>query len=195
MARRPQAPSKSGRTPTLRIIGGRWRGRKLNFPEVDGLRPTGDRIRETLFNWLMADVPGARVLDLFSGAGSLGLESLSRGACELTMIERHPQAAQQLRDNLKLLQADGAKVVAADAISWLQQNCQQPYDIVFIDPPFSLDLWQTSFELLEAGGYLKSGTAIYVECGRDQSPQVPASWNLQRDKDAGQVSYRLYYKD
>lgn len=179
----------------VRIIAGRWRGRKLPVAEIDGLRPTGDRIRETLFNWLMSDTPGARVLDLFSGAGSLGLESLSRGASELLMIERHPKAAKQLRDNLKSLDAQGASVIECDAISWLEQSAAQPFDLVFIDPPFSQDLWQASFDKLEAGGYLHSGSAIYVECERNHPLSTPPNWHLHRDKNAGNVSFRLYYRD
>lgn len=179
----------------IRIIAGRWRGRKLPVANIDGLRPTGDRIRETLFNWLMSDTAGARVLDLFSGAGSLGLESLSRGASELLMIERHPRAAQQLRENLKTLGAEGAKVIESDAISWLGGNPDKPFDIIFIDPPFSQDLWQASFDKLEAGGYLHSGSAIYVECERNHPLSTPPNWHLHRDKNAGNVSFRLYYRD
>lgn len=178
----------------LRIIGGRWRGRKLSFLEVDGLRPTGDRIRETLFNWLMADLVQARVLDLFSGAGSLGFESASRSAAEVVMIERHPKAAEQLCENAKLLQADSVKIVNCDALQWLRSEAEQPFDVVFVDPPFSLDLWSESFELLEAGNYLQPGTAIYVECDRGKALAVPANWRLHREKNAGKVSFRLYYR-
>ncbi len=194
MARAKSNTQATGKTH-VRIIGGRWRGRKLPVAEIDGLRPTGDRIRETLFNWLMTDTPGARALDLFSGAGSLGLESLSRGAIELLMIERHPKAARQLRDNLKSLNAQGASVIEGDAISWLKQSAPQPFDLVFIDPPFSQNLWQASFDKLEAGGYLHSGSAIYVECERNNSLCTPPNWHLHRDKTAGNVSFRLYYRD
>lgn len=194
MARaKPNAPATA--QTHVRIIAGRWRGRKLPVANVEGLRPTGDRIRETLFNWLMGDIAGARVLDLFSGAGSLGLESLSRGASELSMVERHPHAAKQLRENLKTLGAESARVIESDAINWLEQNAAQPYDLVFIDPPFSQDLWQASFDKLEAGGYLHSGSAIYVECERNHPLSTPPNWHLHRDKNAGNVSFRLYYRD
>lgn len=194
MARaKPNAPATA--QTHVRIIAGRWRGRKLPVANVEGLRPTGDRIRETLFNWLMGDIAGARVLDLFSGAGSLGLESLSRGASELSMVERHPRAAKQLRENLKTLGAENARVIESDAIDWLEQNAAQPYDLVFIDPPFSQDLWQASFDKLEAGEYLHSGSAIYVECERNHPLSTPPNWHLHRDKNAGNVSFRLYYRD
>ena len=186
---------KSSMQSQVSIIAGRWRGRKLPVANIDGLRPTGGRIRETLFNWLMNDIAGARVLDLFSGAGGLGLESLSRGASELTMIERHPLAAQQLRDNLKQLEANGANVITSDAINWLSQPASAPFDIVFIDPPFSQDLWQTSFDKLAAGGYLEPGSAVYVECERSRTLAVPSNWRLHRDKSAGKVSFKLYYID
>jgi len=179
----------------LRIIAGRWRGRKLPIADVPGLRPTGDRIRETLFNWLVGDLVGARVLDLFSGAGSLGLESLSRGAAALTLIEQHPTAAKQLHHNLDLLDANSdAVLIQRDAIRWLEQGTDTPFDLVFIDPPFSQNLWQASFEKLEAGGYLASGSAIYIECERERILQIPQNWQLHRQKQAGQVCFSLYHR-
>jgi len=179
----------------LRIIAGRWRGRKLPVANLPSLRPTGDRIRETLFNWLMGDIVGARVLDLFSGAGSLGLESLSRGAAALTLIEQHPTAVKQLQQNLELLDASSSAVlIQSDAVRWLQQGAEQPFDLVFIDPPFSENLWQASFEGLETGGYLTAGSAIYIECERERTLQIPDNWQLFRQKRAGQVCFSLYYR-
>ncbi len=180
----------------LRIIGGSWRGRKLSFPDVDGLRPTGDRIRETLFNWLAPDIQGARCLDLFAGSGALGLEALSRGAGESVLIEKHPAAAQSLVKNLSLLSATNAVVINTDAVTYLaERNIPIPFDVVFIDPPFQLNLWQKSIDLLELGSVLAEGCVIYVESGLEDTYQTPANWTLHRDKTAGNLRYRLFYRE
>lgn len=196
----PKPVAKSSKTKPassnqLRIIGGIWRGRKLSFPDVDGLRPTGDRIRETLFNWLAPDIQGARCLDLFAGSGALGLEALSRGASYSLMRERNSHAAHQLHLNLQLLQTTQGEVVQGDALAWLEQpNSAAPFDLVFIDPPFQLDLWQRVIDALENGGYLTDEAVIYVESGKDDSYQMPSNWHLHRDKTAGNVCYRLFYR-
>jgi 16S rRNA (guanine966-N2)-methyltransferase len=177
----------------LRIIGGQWRGRKLTFPEIEGLRPTGDRIRETLFNWLAPDIQGARVLDLFAGSGALGLEALSRGAEMAVLIEKHPQAAAILLSHLKTLSAENAKVHSMDAVQFLQQgNSGDPYNIVFIDPPFNADLWQPIVELLNKPQWLATNAWIYVETPKESNWQAPEGWYPHRDKMAGQVRYRLF---
>ena len=179
----------------MRIIGGQWRGRKLGFPDVDGLRPTGDRIRETLFNWLAPDIRGARCLDLFAGSGALGLEALSRGAGASLLVERDAKAAAQLRANLALLKADQGSLINADALTLLQQgNSATPFDVVFVDPPFQLNLWQAVVGALETGGWLADEAIVYIESGRESAYQVPPNWTLHRDKQAGQVSYRLFYR-
>ncbi len=198
MPRRPAKPAKgspktTGDRNTLRIIGGRWRGRKLAFPSLNGLRPTGDRIRETLFNWLTADLPASRCLDLFAGSGALGLEALSRGADQVTLIEQNHAAANYLRQHLSTLDAETGKVVEADTLTWLQQQ-PEAMDIVFIDPPFQADLWSGVFDALEAG-WLKSGSAIYVESPRNYAINPPANWHLHREKHTGHVSFRLYFRD
>ncbi len=189
----------------LRIIGGAWRGRKLSFPAVDGLRPTGDRVRETLFNWLAPEIQGARCLDVFAGSGALGVEALSRGAGAVVMLERDAKAAAQLRINLSLLNAEHGKVIHGDALKFLQEgnslhhNFAEPYHIVFIDPPFQLQLWQQVIDALETGNWLADNATIYIESGREpayQTPyQIPANWQLHREKHAGNVSYRLYYRE
>ena len=127
---------RTGSTNQLRIIGGQWRGRKLNFPDIDGLRPTGDRIRETLFNWLTGDLPASRCLDLFAGAGSLGLEALSRGASQVVLLEKHPQAASQLQAHLSTLNCSQGQAVQTDSLQWLANHQGEGFDIVFMDPPF-----------------------------------------------------------
>ena len=179
----------------LRIIGGQWRGRKLPFPDVNGLRPTGDRIRETLFNWLAPDIQDARCLDLFAGSGALGLEALSRGAQLSLLLECDTAAAAQLRANLVLLKASGGKVVNADTLKTLAQgNTDAPYDVIFIDPPFQLNAWQVVIDNLEVGNFLADNAIIYIESGRDASYITPSHWQLHRDKSAGQVNYRLFYR-
>lgn len=179
----------------LRIIGGLWRGRKLSFPDANGLRPTGDRIRETLFNWLAPEIHGAHCLDLFAGSGALGLEALSRGAETSLLLEKNADAARQLKSNLQLLQAGNGNVEQTDSLEWLtRQPPAHRYDIVFIDPPFALDLWEKIAAALEAYHWLSDSATIYMEAPRDAHLQLPASWQLHRDKQAGQVSFRLYHR-
>ncbi|WP_461482383.1 16S rRNA (guanine(966)-N(2))-methyltransferase RsmD [Porticoccus sp.] len=192
--RSTSSPSGRGASGQLRIIGGQWRGRKLRFCEVDGLRPTGDRIRETLFNWLAPMIHGARCLDLFAGSGALGLEALSRGAASATLIERHPKALASLEENCALLGASGAQTISADAISWLEQaQPAQPYDVVFLDPPFATSLLQPCLTLLQRPGLLSSGAHLYTETDRQQpAPVTPPHFELVREKNAGNVCYRLY---
>lgn len=194
---KPARPSpKTPHSNQLRIIGGLWRGRKLGFPDVDGLRPTGDRIRETLFNWLAPEIQGARCLDLFAGSGALGIEALSRGASLGVLVERDAKAAAQLKANLELLKADKGRVLNEDALSLLQKgNSEAPYHIIFIDPPFQLNLWQAVIDALEAGNWLAEDATIYIEAGREAEFQTPINWQLHRDKHAGAVSYRLFYRE
>jgi 16S rRNA (guanine966-N2)-methyltransferase len=194
---RPPAPKTHSRnTNQLRIIGGQWRGRKLVFPDVAGLRPTGDRIRETLFNWLAPDIQGARCLDLFAGSGALGLEALSRGAGYSLLVERDHLAAASLQQHLQLLKAEQGQLLQTDSLKYLAgKNPGEAFDIVFIDPPFGLNLWQPVIDALEAGNWLAAEACIYLEAPRDQTIAAPNSWHLHRDKHAGQVSYRLYYRE
>lgn len=194
---KPERPSpKTAQNNQLRIIAGIWRGRKLSFPDVDGLRPTGDRIRETLFNWLAPEIQGARCLDLFAGSGALGIEALSRGAAASVMIERDAKAASQLKQNLEILKAADGRVISDNALCVLQKgNQHEPYHIVFIDPPFQLNLWQAVIDALEAGNWLAENATIYLESGRDDQYHPPINWQLHRDKHAGAVSYRLFYRE
>lgn len=177
----------------VRIIGGRHRGRRLAFVPGRGLRPTPDRVRETLFNWLQAEVRGARCLDLFAGSGALGIEALSRGAAYLTAVEQHRAAAQRLRENITLLREDvAAEVVQVDALRWLGRPAGQPYDIVFLDPPFADGLLPTVFERLEQHDHLAADALVYVEQdARHAWPELPAAWKLHRESSAGQSAQRL----
>ena len=175
----------------LRVIGGQWRSRKLKFPTVPGLRPTPDRVRETLFNWLAPVIDGARCLDLFAGSGALGIEALSRGAASVVFAEQNPLAVKTLHENLRLLQTSAAEVIHMDARSWLKKPVFEPFDIVFLDPPFGQDWLAPLCQVLENNAFLKTKAMIYLESEIHSTPALPANWTLLRHKTAGQVHYRL----
>ena len=177
----------------VRIIGGRHRGRRLHFSPGRGLRPTPDRVRETLFNWLQADIRGARCLDLFAGSGALGLEALSRGAAFLCAVEQNRAAAQRLRDNITLLHEESAaEVVQGDALRVLKTPPETPFDIAFLDPPFADGLLPAVCRLLEDRDWLAPDAVIYLEQDAGQGwPDLPASWLIHRESSAGQSAQRL----
>jgi len=182
---------KGGASNTLRIIGGQWRGRKLRFADGEGLRPTTDRVRETVFNWLQPLIAGARCLDLFAGSGALGLEALSRGAAEVLFIERNPRAVRALQENLALLQAGNGRVQQGDALAYLRGPATL-FDVVFLDPPFRQNLLDPALALLAEGGWLAPGARIYIELEAELgAPVLPEGWELLRSKQAGQVAYHL----
>jgi len=188
------AKPKSSYPQKLRIIGGRWRGRRLDVFESEGLRPTPDRVRETLFNWLQPYIAGAHCLDLFAGTGALCLEALSRGAADVVMVEKAPPVAQRLHQHVERLEAVGAEVVLADAVEFLQRT-PRAFDIVFLDPPFKSNLIAECAALVEARGWIKSGGLVYVEApSRMGELTLPATWELIRSKKAGQVGYHLARK-
>jgi len=200
MTRPARKPSNAGNggANRLRIIGGRWRGSKLNFPDIVAIRPTPDRVRETLFNWLQADINNARCLDLYAGSGALGLEALSRGAGAVTFIDREPVIGKYLRETLLRLGDTHAHVITIDASQYLTQT-PTPFDIIFLDPPFAAvaneNLLSTLVSRLE-NGWLASPAWIYIECRSDMgAPDTlagwPANWTLHRSKQAGQVGYHL----
>ena len=167
----------------------------LRFPDSEGLRPTPDRVRETLFNWLGQDLTGLSCLDLFAGSGGLGLEALSRYAEQVTLIEMDRGAADQLKKNLTTLGSSQGQVIQADAVSWLQGPAT-PFDLVFLDPPFRRELLPQVCELLEQRGWLASDALIYLEREKEMADlALPASWTLLKDKQAGQVCYQLYLRD
>ena len=179
---------------TLRIIGGQWRGRRLDFPSLPGLRPTADRVRETLFNWLQPVIQGARCLDLFAGSGALGLEALSRGAEQVVMVDQNHEVMAQLRRDLILLHCTQAQLVQQDALAYLHAGKPpetNPFDIVFVDPPFHQGLLAPCCRQLESGGWLKPGAFIYLEAEHELSLTLPETWVLHRSKQAGQVGYHL----
>ncbi|MCT7941343.1 16S rRNA (guanine(966)-N(2))-methyltransferase RsmD [Shewanella holmiensis] len=177
----------------VRIISGQWRSRKLPIHDLEGLRPTTDRVRETLFNWLSTDIRGARVLDCFAGSGALSLESLSRYAEFALMFELQKSAANQLTKNLQTLNCTNAKVVNGDSLQLLAKGTDTGFDVVFIDPPFRKGLAKHTIELLMAHGWLNNDALIYLETENDVADIVlPASWQPLKKKKAGQVSYRLF---
>ena len=179
----------------LRIIGGEWRGRKLRFPDAPNLRPTPDRVRETIFNWLAPMIEGARCLDLFAGSGALGLEALSRGAAFTTFVDSHKKVTQALKAHLDLLNAnDHAEVLQIDSVKFLKNNAQ-PYDLIFLDPPYHLDFMGKVVPLLEANGWLTDNAMLYLEIEKRQSlPELPENWQQLKEKTAGEVSYFLFQR-
>lgn len=175
----------------IRIVGGRCRGRKLRVADLPGLRPTGDRIRETLFNWLQPLIAGARCLDLFAGSGALGLEAASRGAGEVVLVDRAPRVVRQLRENAALLGLDNAEIVQTDAIEWLRASAR-PFDIVFLDPPFADRLLPSSLRLLTERGWLTRGARVYLENDARQGlPGLPEPLLLEKSERMGRVAFGL----
>lgn len=189
-AKRPPAKRDPASARELRIIGGRWRGRRWQFPAAAVIRPTADRVRETLFNWLMDEIAGARCLDAFAGSGALGLEALSRGAAEVTFIENDRVAAAAIRDRLQEWSARGASVLADNALRWLKHGPVTYYDIVFLDPPFSAGLLPHALDTLLARRWLSESALVYVESPPGML-EMPARWVLHRSGRAGAVGYHL----
>lgn len=191
MARKNSKPTpRKGSSNQLRIIGGQWRSRRLPIARVQGLRPTPDRVRETLFNWLQMAMPGARCLDLFAGSGALGFEALSREAGDVVLVEKHPAAFAQLRDNAATLSADDAGTVTLvndDALRYLQRE-EQPFDVIFLDPPFRKGLLTNVLDILVERELLKPSGKLYLEYEQEYALDL-AQWNLevQRETSAGQV--------
>lgn len=188
-AKRKQTASKANPDSSgqLRIIGGQWRRRRLPFASVPGLRPTPDRVRETLFNWLQMRVPGARCLDLFAGSGALGFEALSREAREVVLVEKHSAAFAQLQANVATLNAEGAELIQTDALAYLKRF-PQPFDVIFLDPPFRKGLVGQVMDGIVAGKCLKSDGMIYLEYEAELELDF-ARWGMTvyRETAAGQV--------
>ena len=192
-----QAKTGPGRgSGQLRIIAGTYRGRRLPIPDQAGLRPTADRTRETLFNWLAPLLPGARCLDLFAGSGALGFEACSRGAARVVLIEQAPAVVRQLRENAATLGATGVEVVESGALGWLARadpiSAGGPFDLAFLDPPFADGLLAPALEALAARGWLRPGARIYWETSvADDPPVLPEGMTHLRERRAGQVRFGL----
>jgi 16S rRNA (guanine966-N2)-methyltransferase len=191
---RSRSPARRvvGSRNEVRIIAGRWRGRRIDFPDGEGLRPTPDRVRETVFNWLQPVIMGARCLDLFAGSGALGFESLSRGAAATVFVERERKVCQQLRATAATLGADGATIECSDALQWLEVAPPSAFDIVFLDPPFASTVLSGACHLLASKGWLAPDANIYIEARADAPlSMLPPTWRILRSKRAGQVGYHL----
>lgn len=193
MASHSQRRNRRNEQGQVRLIGGDWRRRTLSFPAVDGVRPTPDRVRETLFNWLMPFLAGSHCLDLFSGSGALGLEALSRGAASVTFVEHSPGLASAVSQNLSTLNTSSGYVVKQDVLKWLRApEFQDSVRIVFMDPPFRAGLIHPVCSTLAASGLLADNARIYIEHESEHAPSVPPEWALVRRKQAGQVAYSLF---
>lgn len=177
----------------IRIIAGLWRGRKISFPDQKGLRPSPDRIRETLFNWLQSDITAAECLDLFAGSGALAIEAYSRGAKHVTCIEFNFETAAHIKKNIELLNADDINLMQLNALTFLQaQNSGTKYNVVFLDPPFKENLIEESIGLLESNSWLAPRALIYLESDQPLDDyDLPKNWRLIKHKKAGKVHYGL----
>ncbi|MGN8346188.1 16S rRNA (guanine(966)-N(2))-methyltransferase RsmD [Pseudomonas sp. SMV71] len=194
-------PSNSSKKPVhngvnqLRIIGGEWRSRRLSFPEAPGLRPTPDRVRETLFNWLAPYVEGARVLDPFAGSGALFLEALSRGAAMGQALDASSLAVSSLKEHLGTLRCTVGQVHTADALRYLDSQPATPFDLVFLDPPFNQNLLPTVCALLEERQWLAADAWVYTESETAPSTLgLPGNWRLHREQKSGRVYYALWQR-
>jgi 16S rRNA (guanine966-N2)-methyltransferase len=193
MARRnKQRATRPGR---LRIVAGNWRSRLLDIADVEGLRPTAERVRETLFNWLTPHIAGARCLDLFAGTGALGLEALSRAAASVVFVEKSAVAARQLEKNIDILvgaSGSATSVFCADALDYLRSAAGGPFDIVFLDPPFAADMLAETCRLLAGSQLLADDALVYLELDRKEAePELPDGWQIKKNKTAGNVRYML----
>jgi 16S rRNA (guanine966-N2)-methyltransferase len=203
MPRRQPSPHRRGPPGSVRIIGGNWRGRRVEVVDGTELRPTPDRVRETLFNWLMPLLPGTRCLDLYAGTGALGLEALSRGAAECWFVEREARAAAALESTLLRFVGQGAagpepapppargRVLVTDALRWLDRPPLNTFDVAFLDPPYAANKLGDLCKLL-ARGWLAPVAWVYLETSRAlELPALPDGWQLHREAQAGDVRYAL----
>ncbi len=176
----------------LRIIGGDWRSRRIQFADAPGLRPTMDKVRETVFNWLQWDIEGKIILDAFAGSGALGYEALSRGAKEVTFLEFNATAAGCIRESLQSLDATNAHVHQTDAIAWLTQNAElEQFDVIFLDPPFGRDLLKPAVDIIAEKAQI--GCLVYVELEANADLTcIPDNWLETKRKDAKEFSFMLF---
>ena len=182
-------------TNSLRIIGGSLRSRKISFPDAEGLRPTADRIRETLFNWLQFNLQGKHCLDLFAGSGVLGIEALSRGAASSLFLEQNAAAANSIADNLKRLGLESGEVCRTDALNWVNSavNSDRKFDVVFVDPPFSSSAVSDIFEALDTRPLFSENCKLYIESPVPlESMSTLQNWQQVKSKKAGKVFFSLW---
>lgn len=192
MAKGPSTGNKKAPAGRLRIVAGKWRSRLLEIADEEGLRPTSERVRETLFNWLAPMIEGSRCLDLFAGTGALGLEALSRGAASVVFVDSSRRALTVIEKNVRSLDAEGAIIRHGDALRFLQTAAPGSFDVVFLDPPFAADLLDDICRRIDEAKILAPGAMVYLERDKAQpEPSLPATWQVLRDKVAGQVRYSL----
>lgn len=192
---RPRGRAKRAPEGRFRIIGGEWRSRRIAVPEAPGVRPTPDRVRETLFNWLAPVIAGARCLDLYAGSGALGLEALSRGAAQVVFVDRSPAVLRHLAATLATLRCERGETLCIDAMSYIAGPAR-PFDVVFLDPPYREGLLAPALGRLIESGWLAPGASIYLEHEASAAPPpLPAGWRLFRSAAAGQVRYHLARPD
>ncbi len=185
--------SNKGTLSKIKIIGGKWKGTNLTFYDKPELRPTGNRVRETLFNWLQPNIQGSICLDLFAGSGCLGLEALSRGASKCVMIEKNKRVVNHLAENIEKL-CSSTELIHDDALNYLSsKELSKTFDIVFLDPPFDSIIYESTMRALELNNWLSHDALIYIEARSDSSMfQIPDNWSLFREQVAGNVRYMLY---
>ena len=192
MTKTSGAANKKHRPGRLRIVAGKWRSRLLDIAELPGLRPTSERIRETLFNWLAPSIEGARCLDLFAGTGALGFEALSRGATQVVFVENSRRAAIAIEKSAQMLDATGATIHCADATDYVRNAAPESFDIVFLDPPFADGRLETLCRLIDDCGILAAGSKVYLEQDREKpETPLPESWRTLKNRTAGNVRYML----
>lgn len=188
----PGAENKKSRPGRLRIVAGKWRSRLLDIADVPGLRPTSERVRETLFNWLAPSIQGARCLDLFAGTGALGFEALSRGATSVVFVENSRRAARAIEKSAQMLGAKEAVVHHGDAAEYVRKARPAAFDIIFLDPPFADDRLEGMCGLIDERGLLAPGGRIYLEQDRAKpETPLPDGWQVRKNKTAGNVRYML----
>lgn len=179
----------------IRIISGKWRGKKLTVAAVPGLRPSSDRIRETVFNWLQWQVAGSYCLDLFAGSGAFGIEAVSRGAAQAVLVEKHPIVVNNLRRQLKILNSPDLELIQADALDYIHISAPRQFNLVFLDPPFRQNLLELSCEYLEQFQWLAAQAYIYIEMEAELiTLKFPPTWQLLKDQRSGQIRYCLLQK-
>lgn len=183
-------------TGQLRIIAGKWRSRKIRFPALPGVRPTHNRIRETLFNWLDPYIEGSSCLDLFAGSGALGFEALSRGAAAVTLVDSIAEVIEALDKNSLLLQAENCEIIQVKIPESQPRFANAPFDIVFLDPPFHQNLIESTVSWMLAGNYLKSTSRIYIEVENGLEPlPIPDDWHVLKHKQTTSLDYYLILKE
>ena len=192
MTKKPGAANKKPRPGRLRIVAGKWRSRLLDIADVPGLRPTSERVRETVFNWLAPSIQGARCLDLFAGTGALGFEALSRGATQVVFVENSRRATKAIENSAKMLGAAGAVIHCGDADDYVRNAQPASFDIIFLDPPFADDRLEALCGQIEEQRILAPGGRIYLEQDRAKpETPLPDRWRVLKDKTAGNVRYML----